>query len=752
MMSKFNWKFPSYTEEEIKNLKNSLDVSDTICKILLSRGINDTSSIKEYLTGEYEEGYDPYLLYDMDKAVKRINYAIENEEKILIYGDYDADGITSTVLMLETLISLGADVSSYIPNRFNEGYGPNKTAFTNIINSGIKLIITVDNGIAAVEEIELANDMGCDVIITDHHKIQKTLPNAYAIIHPEHPKGDYPFSKLAGVGVAFKLSHALLEIYPDFLLDLVAIGTVADLVPMISENRIFVKQGLKLLNEDTRIGLKLLLDIANYNGKIDEQTIGFIIAPRLNAIGRIDSAKDGLLFLSTENSIEAQYLAEKISNYNIERKNITEYIINDIEEKIENYNDKSVIMIYSENYHEGVLGIVASSIVEKYKKPTFIMNLNEENLKGSARSYNNFNIYEAINNIGDLFSAYGGHTMAAGFSTNIENINDIENKICELYDNYLKENKDYKETKNIDLILKQEDISYQLFNDIELLKPYGAEFEKVIILINDANVLEKLEFGNNKQYLKLILGNDNEKIECISFKDNDNYKKINTGDTIDLICNLDKNSFNGRTKLQLQIIDIKHKNYLFSDQRKNNIDFNNIEITELKLSKNYSDEKNNFYTYNDLDNINKEYNIINILDIPNNMETLKKIISLHPKKINLFCRENKLAYLTYNINKEKLITLFNLILKFKKINLDDNTIIKITNTIKTNVDTLKIIIQIFLELKLVKIENNTLKLDENYSKINLEKSKTYNFIKNKIEVEKLLLEQDIKYINEKLNK
>lgn len=316
---KYNWIYPNYDENFLKLALKEYNLSNNMAKILSSRNITEISEIKKYISLDFEEGYDPYLMYDIEKAVERINNAIENEEKILVYGDYDADGITSTVLLLETLLSLGADVSAYIPNRFEEGYGPNKEAFEKIIKSGISLIITVDNGIAGVEEVDFANELGCDVIITDHHKIQDTIPNAYAVIHPEHPKGNYPFGKLAGVGVAFKLAHALLDIYPDFLLDLVAIGTVADMVSLTDENRIFVTQGLKLLNENLRIGLKFLLQLANVTTSIDEQTIGFCIAPRLNAIGRISSAKLGLSFLMTEEPFEAKTYAEEIEKFNIQK-------------------------------------------------------------------------------------------------------------------------------------------------------------------------------------------------------------------------------------------------------------------------------------------------------------------------------------------------------------------------------------------------------------------------------------------------
>ena len=637
---KYNWIYPTYDESFIKEVE-SYSISKNIAKILNARDIKDISSVKKIFSDEFEEGYDPYLMYDMQKAVDRINEAIDNEEKILVYGDYDADGITSTVLLVETLISLGANVSSYIPNRFEEGYGPNKEAFTKIINSGISLIITVDNGIAGVEEVELANELGCDVIITDHHKIQDIIPNAYAIIHPEHPEGDYPFKKLAGVGVAFKLAHALLEIFPDFLLDLVAIGTIADMVSITDENRIFVKQGLELLNEDPRIGLKMLLELSNINSKIDEQTVGFYIAPKLNSIGRMDSAKLGLSFLMAEDAANARVLAEQIEKFNIERKQVTEEIVKDVKDKIETSDkkNKNVIMI-SGDYHEGVLGIVASNIVEKYQKPVFIMNSKEGILKGSARSIYDFNIYTAMNKISDLFIAFGGHTLAAGFSFDEVNLNKIEDFLDNEYENY-KQNNELKSTKNIDIVTSLEEISYQFFNSLEALKPYGMDFEKPTILIENSMVLNKTYFGSEKQYLRLTIADEVGNLECISFKDTSLFDKVKNNDIIDLLCTLDKNNFNGRTKLQAHIIDINVKEFLFEDLRFINYDISKIDNSCLKLSKNIDDRSNNFYLYKDINSIDSDFDNIYLLDIPNNKEFIEKIVRLKPKKIYLICDEKQ---------------------------------------------------------------------------------------------------------------
>ena len=744
---KYNWIYPNYDENFIKELE-TYSISKNIAKVLNARNITDITSVKKYFSDEYEEGYDPFLMYDMKRAVDRINEAIDNEEKILVYGDYDADGITSTVLLVETLISMGANVSSYIPNRFEEGYGPNKEAFTKIINSGITLIITVDNGIAGVEEIDLANELGCDVIITDHHKIQDTIPNAYAIIHPEHPEGDYPFKKLAGVGVAFKLAHALLEIFPDFLLDLVAIGTIADMVSITDENRIFVKQGLELINEDPRIGLKMLLELSGTDTKIDEQTIGFYIAPKLNSIGRMDSAKLGLTFLMAEDPVAAKSLAEQIEQYNIQRKQVTEDIVKDVISKIENSEkkQKNVIMVSGE-YHEGVLGIVASNIVEKYQKPVFIMNEKEGVLKGSARSIFDFNIYLAMNKISDLFIAFGGHTLAAGFSFDASNFDKIEEFLDNEFDEFKKHN-ELKSNKKIDIVTSLEDISYQFLNSLDVLKPYGMDFEKPSVLIENAMVLNKTYFGSEKQYLRLTIADEVGNLECISFKDISVFNKVEKNDIIDLLCTLDKNNFNGRSKLQAHIIDINIKEFLFEDLRFINYDISKIDKTSLKLSKYKSDKDNNFYLYKDIDKLNTNFEYIYLLDVPTSKEYLNKIINLKPKKIFLICEEKEVLSNLYLIDKNRLIKLFNLILSTnnKQINVTQQ-LDKLLTTLKTNVDSLKIMVQIFKELELINFVNNTIILNPNYKTVDLKKSSSFIRMKEIFEVETLLLKENIANIN-----
>ena len=553
--------------------------------------------------------------------------------------------------------------------------------------------------------------------------------------------------------MAFKLAHALLEIYPDFLLDLVAIGTVADMVSLTDENRIFVKQGIELLNEDPRIGIKMLLELSNITTNIDEQTIGFYIAPKLNSIGRMDSAKVGLSFLMAEDASVAKSLAEQIEEYNVQRKEVTENIVKDVIETIENSDikNKSVIMV-SGDYHEGVLGIVASNIAEKYQRPVLIMNNKEGILKGSARSVFEFNIYTAINKIGDKFIAYGGHTLAAGFSFDEQNFKEIEKTLCNEFDEY-KNNNELKSTKNIDIVSSLEEVSYQFLNSLEVLKPFGMDFEKPNILLENAKVIEKVYFGADKQYLRLTIADEVGNLECITFKDSVAFEKVEKNDIIDLLCTIDKNNFNGRTKLQAHIIDIDIKEFLFEDLRFINYDISQIDNKAIKISKKIDNRDINYYLYKDIEKLEENIEDIYLLDIPNSKEYIEKLVNLKPKKIYLICEEKQVLSDVYLIDKDRLIKLFNIILSIpnKQINITQQ-LDKLLTTLKTNVDSLKIMIQIFRELNLITFENNTIKLNENYKKVDLKQSASFVRMESIFEVEKLLLKENITNINKAFDK
>src|SRR5699024_3186906 len=464
--------------------------------------------IQHFITVDETWFHDPLLMYDMEKGITRIAEALENNEKITVYGDYDADGMTSTALLMEALDSLGANVDYFLPNRFIEGYGPNVTAFEKIIKEGTSLIITVDNGVAGHEAIEFAQNQNVDVIVTDHHEIPEELPNAYAIIHPKHPKGEYPFTDLSGVGVALKIATALMGELPVEMLDLAAIGTVADLVSLTDENRAIVYYGLQMLENTQREGLLQLLNVIGKDPReIDEETIGFQIAPRLNAVGRLGDASPCVELLVTHEIEDDRQLAEYINKQNEERKTIVDEITADALEKVKQQdNNLEAIVLADKNWHQGVLGIVASRIVEKTNKATLLFTIDSNTgiAKGSGRSVHSVNLYQALSSIRELFVQFGGHQMAAGMSAETEKLTLIRKELSE-HLSLLDAKEDYQQ---IDAYVSIEELSIDSIKELDKLRPFGTDNTKPMIVCSDVNVLEKRKVGPEGDHLKLLVGQD----------------------------------------------------------------------------------------------------------------------------------------------------------------------------------------------------------------------------------------------------
>ncbi|WP_019792938.1 single-stranded-DNA-specific exonuclease RecJ, partial [Streptococcus sobrinus] len=411
--SKFDWKqVDQAPSEPFLELAKKEDLDNLAAGILYERGIDDQAKLHDFLSADLSQLHDPYLLHDMDKAVERIRSAIEAGQQILIYGDYDADGMTSSSIMQEALEMLGAEYQVYLPNRFTDGYGPNLSVYKYFIEQQeTSLIVTVDNGVAGHEAIAYAQEQGIDVVVTDHHSLPDNLPDAYAIVHPEHPEGDYPFKYLAGCGVAFKLASALLEGIPNELLDLVAIGTIADMVSLTGENRILVKYGLQMLAQTERIGLQELMQVADIDpSDLNEETVGFKIAPMLNALGRLDDPNPAVELLTGFDDQEAGEIAHMIQEKNEERKQIVQDIYDQALTMID--PGKPAQVLAKEGWHPGVLGIVAGRILESLSQPVILLNIEDGRAKGSARSVEAVNIFAALNPHRDIFDAFGGHAGA----------------------------------------------------------------------------------------------------------------------------------------------------------------------------------------------------------------------------------------------------------------------------------------------------------------------------------------------------
>lgn len=539
---------------------NTNNINPLIQTILLQRGLNN-KEIKKFLYGSIDDLYDPYLMPDLKKGVERIIRALNNKEKIIIYGDYDVDGITSTALLYTYFKrSLGYEVGYYLPNRLKEGYGLNMEAIKKIVKKGYDLIITVDCGITRNREVEYAREEGIDVIVTDHHQPGDSLPGALAVIDPHRRDGKYPFKELAGVGVAFKLCQGIEKKIKgksfssdlDNLLDLVALGSIADIVPLRGENRILVKEGLRLLPHNNT-GVRALIKKTGLEGKnLNAGQIGYIIAPPLNAAGRMDDPEMGIELLVSESVERANDIAEKLVKINRNRQDEEERILNEAREMVNGLGDGySSIILASENWHHGVIGIVASRLVEEYYRPTILIAIEDGIGKGSCRSIPGLNIYDALSACSEELRAYGGHAMAAGLEIEVSKLETFRRK----FDNYLKgqlTDEDFIPKLKLDGILNPQEINIELYNDLEELKPFGVGNPRPKFLLNNVKLSKIFSIGKDGKHLKFSLQNG---LKGIGFgfgkmKNNLINKKL------DLAFTLNLNEWNGMKELQINLEDV----------------------------------------------------------------------------------------------------------------------------------------------------------------------------------------------------
>ncbi|CAM3939462.1 single-stranded-DNA-specific exonuclease RecJ [Lederbergia lenta] len=645
LYSKTRWSIRETNDQTSKELAKQLNIAPLVATLLVNRGMDNIDTAKEFLFPEKEAFHDPFLFEDMSISTSRIKKAIEKEEPILIFGDYDADGVTSTSILMTTLQELGANVSYYIPNRFTEGYGPNEKAFRKVADEGIKLIITVDNGIAALHEAKVAKELGMDLIITDHHEPGPELPDAYAIIHPKLPGTKYPFSDLAGAGVAFKLAHALLgDDVPTHLLDLATIGTIADLVPLHGENRLIAKKGLKNLSLSTRPGLKALCKVAGANlSEVNEETVGFAIAPRLNAVGRLEHAGPAVELLMTQDITIAEQLSEEIDLINKERKAIVEEIekeaINIVEAEYP-ADENSVLVIGKEGWNAGVIGIVASRLVERYYRPIIMLSYDYEAglAKGSARSIKGFDLFKNLSTLSNLLPHFGGHPMAAGMTLDIKNVNEFRIKLNDAATQQLSSN-DFIPVTELDASIALNEVSIDTIHQLDMLAPYGMKNPKPKVLIADTAISGVRKIGSNKNHLKLTLEKEGHALDGVGFNLGNVADEISPGSKVSVIGELSINEWNNMRKPQIFLKDIAVKEWQLFDMRGNNqlkqrlshlpkLNCLNIVFDEGHL-KSLPATQTNTVLITDVDQAKKmdiDDKSLVLLDLPSNINVLKKLV------------------------------------------------------------------------------------------------------------------------------
>ncbi len=571
--------------EKIWKIKKENKIDETLVKkfqpvilrLLANRGITEVAGIEKFFNLDYSRDVlDPFNFSDMARAADRIIKAKGKREKIAIFGDYDADGVTATALLYETLKLLGfEDVIIYIPDRQNEGYGMNSEAIEYLKSQGVGLIITVDCGITNFSEAEKAGELGMDLIITDHHHVPEKIPTAVAIINPHMKNCRYAFQDLAGVGVAFKLAQALYQkIDPEnieqlkWLLDLVAVGTVADCVPVLGENRALVKYGLIVLSKTRRVGLQELFKVGRIN--IDEnnlattQKISFQIAPRINAAGRMDHANASYNLVIEKDRVAARDMALEIESKNQSRQKVTAEIVKEIRALAENYfKDKKLIVASNEHWQVGILGLVAGKISDEFSKPTMVLQKRGEELVGSLRSIPQVNIIEALEKCSGLLTKFGGHAQAAGVTVSGENFEAFCGKLSGIIEKELEGKEIFPEIE-IDAEVSAEDVNWELMLEINKMEPFGEGNEEPVFLMKNMIAEDIKIVGNGSKHLKLALrAENNPKIfEAIGFGFGEKFSELKSGDHIDVVFNLQEDEWNGNKKMQLRLIDLKMKNML----------------------------------------------------------------------------------------------------------------------------------------------------------------------------------------------
>ena len=757
--AKFKWELadnaPSLT---VDNLEKELGISRILATLLAQQGIDSTEQAKKFFEPSMEEIHDPTLLHDMDKAVERIEQAVEKQEQITIYGDYDADGITSTSLMYETLLSIGANVNYYVPNRFTDGYGPNMDAYQRLIDNGTQLFITVDNGVSGKNVINKVMAAGVDVVITDHHELPADLPNAVAIVHPRYPGSNYPFPDLSGVGVAFKVAWALTGEFPVEELDLVAIGEIADVVNVTDENHALISYGIQQLRQGMRPGLAALMKLADIKANnLTDQDIGFGIAPRLNALGRIADANDGVKLLTSLDENESQKLAKEVDQANKERQNLVAEIMKEAEKQANSSanQQKRTLLIVGKGWHQGVLGIVASRIMNETGKPTIIASTDQNNptlIKGSGRSVDSFNLFNALEAHCELFTTFGGHPAACGLSFDQKNIVPLQ---IALEEETGKQKFDpmVKQPLPIAMKLAPADVTQQLYNDIQRVAPFGPGNMEPVFELNNVKVVDVKTMGQEHQHLKFSIVSDKKNLTVVAFGQG-NLATLLSAPTgqINLAVKVSLNEWRGKKTVQLMLEDLQINGTVIIDERTNKLTpqlFSSSDyyiVREPRLRENIAPHVAPGYTLSIEEAIKTDFSgqQVTLVDCPSSEEMLKQIFAEdegEPATIRLLLYQRKSAYLAGLPTRTDFAQLYRFIYKQKEIKWPMQAK-AVSNHLKINMDRLNLMIQVFSEAGFVTIKDDVLKFNEPTNKTDLTQTKRYQKQLAQYKVEQQLLFND----------
>ena len=708
-----NWKISDIFREDYDSQTTVLNPA--IEQLVLARQLATAESLDTFAKEETIH-HDPFLFSEMSKIITRINEAIDQGEPILIYGDYDADGVTGTSILVRCLRELGALVDYYIPNRFYEGYGPNEDAFMQAIADGYQLVITVDNGIAGVDEAEILLEHGVDLIITDHHQVKETLPRAYAILHPELDE-NYPFHHLSGAGVALKVAEALLqEVIPEDFYAIAMLGTIGDVVPLIDENRSIVKRGLAALRETEIEGLNAMMDLAGTEkSEVTEVNVGFELCPRLNAPGRMDEAALSVECLIAESEEEAKLIADQIESFNSERQKVTQKVLEEATKLVDvkTLAKKKVVILYSPNWHEGILGIVAGRLAKQWQKAVFVVTDDHEGfLKGSARAVEGYHLFELLNECQDLIERFGGHALAAGITFAPENLQALEDKMNELLQEV-----EVTSSLQVDLSLPLADLNISFVEQLSILAPFGEGNRPPVIELKNVYVKNVKPIGNKLQHLKFTLYQDKQSVDVIAFNQAPLAMYLTPDTLFSFVGEAKINEWNGNRSVQFHFIDVLCNEFQLIDLR--NRQAYEQRKDQLQLATTYTNAA-------EIDDI--ETLVIN--QLPSSKEELMTLITRKkPGNIVIAPLESNVTFAP----REKFVSVYKVVKQHGPITLN-HQMINYFMRLGISKNELLFILQVFFEVELVIIKNGSVFPTDSVTKRDLAEAPTYQSQKAKLEM------------------
>ena len=732
--SRYQWRFPEVSNQKaIKTLSETFGITELIAKILVNRGYDTVEAANAFLRPELSGLHDPFLLHDMDKAIERLMQAIDSGQKIIVYGDYDVDGMTSTAIMTWALELMGANVNYFVPSRFSDGYGPNLANYQKLAAEGMQLLVTVDNGVSGKDEIAWLMAQGIDVIVTDHHELPEELPVATAIVHPRHPEGSYPFGGLSGAGVAFKVVSALLEEPADEVLDLAALGTVADVMSLTDENRIIVKQGLESLKLDPRPGVAALLAAAGTQlSDIDSSTIGFTIAPRLNALGRLENATTGVQLLLMDELEEAKPLADHVNALNQERQQLVTKITTAAQEQATQLSEDPVLVVAGENWHEGVLGIVASKLVEQTGKPTIVLNVNGDEMKGSGRSVAAFDLFTALDGHRDLMTTFGGHASAAGMTVPTNNLTALR---AALRDEAAQQQlaTAQKADMQIATTVTAADFTKENFDNLQVLAPFGEGNPEPLFML-DLRGVNQVKTMSEGKHLRFIAQTDTDQLPVVAFGwGNQASALAGHFSSLQIVGTMSQNSYRGNISYQLMLRDMSAKGAAILDWRTSHLTkqtfskpvtyvfFKEKHLQQLAA---YVDPAAQALMWQDALQTSNIQTMV-LVDLPDSLDQLQALLQTStPGRLAPMFYVQSPVYLQKVPSKQVFSNVYKFVLSFKDINLQTQFDAMVKHLKISNM-TLKLILKVFLEAKFVTIDNGVLNAVPNPTPMKLTQTQTF---------------------------